>query len=124
MIAKRNRLVDVGEIGYLPEEWQVTNLSSGLELLKDGTHSPPKRQEKGVRLISSGEIRFGHIDFSTCTYISKEDYSELQKYYEIKENDVLLTIVGAYLGRVAIVRRTDLPFSAQRAVAIFRTKKE
>lgn len=112
------------EIGEIPEDWEVKQLSNSLELLKDGTHNPPKRQEKGIKLISSGEVNYRNIDFSTCTYISEDDYLKLQKYYEIKENDVLLTIVGAYLGRVAIVKKGDLPFSAQRAVAILRPKKD
>src|SRR5665648_115810 len=122
MASKNTAVIQNEEIGYLPEEWKIQELRSALELLKDGTHAPPKRQEKGIRLISSGEVRYRNIDFTTCTYISKEDYSALQKYYQIKENDVLLTIVGALLGRVAVVKKTDLPFSAQRAVAIFRPK--
>jgi len=112
------------EMGMMPEDWEVEPLGALLELLKDGSHNPPKRHSSGIRFIAgASDLTYRNIDFSNCTYITEEDYQKMHKYYQIKANDILLTIVGT-VGNVAIVKEEDLPFSMQRSVAIMRCKQE
>lgn len=108
----------------IPEDWEIKALDEKLELLKDGSHNPPKRKIEGIKFIAgASDIKYRNIDFLNCTYISEGDYNSIHKYYEVKENDVLLTIVGT-IGNSAIVKKSDLPFSLQRSIAILRPKKE
>lgn len=112
------------EIGDVPKNWNVKSLNSSLKLLKDGTHLPPKRTGNGIRFIAgASDIKYFKIDFSNCTFISEKDYAKIHKYYQLKENDVLLTIVGT-VGNTAIIRKSDLPFSLQRSIAILRPNDE
>ncbi len=112
------------EIGMIPEDWQIKPLGELLELLKDGSHNPPKRHSSGIKFIAgASDLTYRHIDFSNCTYINEEDYHKIHKYYQINANDILLTIVGT-VGNVAIVKKEDLPFSMQRSIAIMRCGKE
>ena len=112
------------EIGKIPEEWEEGELITYLDLLKDGTHNPPKRVSKGIKFIAgASDLTYKNIDFSKCTFITKEEYNKIHKFYELKEGDILLTIVGT-IGNVAIVKKENLPFSLQRSIAILRTKKE
>lgn len=112
------------EIGKIPEEWEEGELITYLDLLKDGTHNPPKRVSKGIKFIAgASDLTYKNINFSKCTFITKEEYNKIHKFYELKEGDILLTIVGT-IGNVAIVKKENLPFSLQRSIAILRTKKE
>ncbi|MEM4254481.1 MAG: restriction endonuclease subunit S [Candidatus Woesearchaeota archaeon] len=108
------------EIGMIPEDWTLGKLKDYLTLLKDGSHNPPKRVNKGIKFIAgASDIKYRNIDFTNCTYITEEDYKKIHKFYELKENDVLLTIVGT-VGNAAIVRKNNLPFSLQRSIAVLR----
>ncbi|MGV8168820.1 MAG: restriction endonuclease subunit S [Candidatus Nanoarchaeia archaeon] len=108
------------EIGMIPEDWEIKPLGLLLDLLKDGSHNPPKRHLTGIRFIAgASDLTYRNIDFSHCTYITEEDYNKMHRYYKIKTNDVLLTIVGT-VGNVAVVKEQDLPFSMQRSIAIMR----
>lgn len=111
------------EIGKIPEDWEEGELVNHLDLLKDGTHNPPKRVNKGIKFIAgASDLTYRNIDFSKCTFITEEEYNKLHKFYKLKEGDILLTIVGT-VGNVAIIQKEDLPFSLQRSIAILRPKK-
>ena len=106
-------------IGRIPEEWVLSSLQESCELIKDGTHNPPKRIRSGIPLLSAINIENGKIDFhNNVTYIDEKDYKQINKFYSIKKGDVLITIVGT-LGRLALVI-SDRKFSIQRSVAILR----
>ncbi len=111
------------EIGKIPEDWEEGELVNHLDLLKDGTHNPPKRVNKGIKFIAgASDLTYRNIDFSKCTFITEEEYNKIHKFYKLKEGDILLTIVGT-VGNVAIIQKEDLPFSLQRSIAILRPKK-
>jgi type I restriction enzyme S subunit len=102
--------------------WKYKSVDEISTLIKDGTHNPPVRVNSGIPLLSAQNISNGEIDFSNITYISEENFCKIHKYFDIKNGDVLLTIVGT-LGETAIVN-TDNKFSLQRSVAIIRLKNE
>lgn len=113
----------VTEIGDIPSEWEVKKLKDVLEVLKDGTHNPPKRTEEGIPLLSAENIFNRKINYGInekC--ISEEDYELMHKNYSIEKDDVLMTIVGT-IGRVAVVK-DNKKFTVQRSVAILRSNKK
>jgi len=106
-------------VGRLPAEWAATSLKELCNMIKDGTHLPPKRIRNGVPFLSASCIKNGILDFTdNVTYITEKDYDEIHKYFSINLNDVLLTIVGT-IGRCAIVKSRK-KFSIQRSVACLR----
>jgi len=107
-------------LGEVPEHWRVVPLKHLCYLLKDGTHLPPPRVDSGVPLLSVRNIiNNKFILRDDDSNISEEDYRILCKPFIPKKRDVLLAIVGATLGKVAIVG--DMPdFHIQRSLAIFR----
>ena len=109
----------------IPKDWEITTLGKVLALLKDGTHTPPKKREKfGIRFIAgASDVKHFEIDFSGCTYINENDYKAIHKFWVLQEKDVLLTIVGT-VGNVAIVKADDLPFSLQRSIAVLRAEEK
>ncbi|MDY6226792.1 MAG: restriction endonuclease subunit S [Clostridium sp.] len=113
----------MSEIGEIPSEWNVVKLKEVLDLLKDGTHNPPKRTETGIPLLSAENIFNGKINYGLnekC--ISLDDYGLMHKNYEIEKGDILMTIVGT-IGRVAIVKDNE-KFTVQRSVAILKNNKK
>ncbi|EGP94049.1 Putative type I restriction enzyme HindVIIP specificity protein [Nitrosarchaeum koreense MY1] len=110
------------ELGQIPRGWILSKLDDILSLLRDGSHNPPQRVVKGISFITGGTLNF-IIEYDKATYITDEDYYKIQKNYQLKENDIMLSIVGT-LGNVAIVRTTDLPLSHQRSAAMLRVNEK
>ena len=89
-----------------------------------GTHLPPPRTDTGVPLMSVRNIIDGRfVRRPDDSFISEEDYKLLAQSFEVRQNDVLLAIVGATLGKVAVVEAMD-PFHIQRSLAVFRPRHE
>jgi type I restriction enzyme, S subunit len=111
-------------LGEIPNHWRLSRLKFVCSLLRDGTHIPPPRQDDGIPLLSVRNIVNGKfINLSDDSLISIEEHKKLNQTLEVLENDVLLAIVGATLGKVAIVEKME-PFSIQRSLAVFRPKPE
>lgn len=107
-------------LGDVPKHWDVLPIKYLCSLLKDGTHLPPARVDIGVPLLSVRNIVDGKFIFRPDdSNISEDNYFQLCKTFVPTEGDVLLAIVGATLGKVAIVEALD-KFHIQRSLAVFR----
>lgn len=112
-------------IGEVPEHWRVKAKKHVCELLKDGTHLPPARVAVGVPLLSVRNIQDGKFSLRVDdSMIAHEDFQELCRSFVPLENDVLLAIVGATIGKTAIVPKGMGSFHIQRSLAIFRPNSQ
>lgn len=110
-------------LGEVPEHWGVMPVKYVCALIKDGTHLPPPRVENGIPLLSVRNIIGGVFQFrDDDSQISHKDYKSLCSSFIPKKDDVLLAIVGATLGKVALVPEMD-SFHIQRSLGVFRTNK-
>ena len=103
----------------IPEGWEVKKLGEILILLKDGTHNPPKRQEKGIPLLTGTMFGNNFLDYDKATYISEADYKIIHSQYEPHENDVIITKIGT-LGNVNLLRNIDIPVAIHCNSALLR----
>lgn len=103
----------------IPEGWEVKKLGEILILLKDGTHNPPKRQEKGIPLLTGTMFGNNFLDYDKATYISEADYKIIHSQYEPHENDVIITKIGT-LGNVNLLRNIDIPLAIHCNSALLR----
>jgi type I restriction enzyme S subunit len=111
-------------IGRIPKDWRVMKIGESCSLLKDGTHLPPKRVESGPLLLSVQNMINSRLQLTDSdTRISWDFYKTMHRNWEIQVGDVLMAIVGATLGKTAIVPPMP-PFTLQRSVAVFRGKPE
>lgn len=111
-------------LGDVPEHWEVVALKRACSLVRDGTHLPPPRVSTGVPLLSVRNIiddEFKRRDDDSM--ISEPDYYQLCRSFVPHTDDVLLAIVGATLGKVAVVPPMER-FHIQRSLAIFRTNQK
>ena len=93
-------------------------LSEVTTRISDGSHNPPKGIEKSDYMMLSSQNIFDELDLSDVRYLSKEDFERENKRTDIKENDVLLTIVGT-IGRTHVVK-ADEKYVFQRSVAVIK----
>lgn len=84
----------------------------------------------GGRFVSSGINFIKSESVSGAKYLNNEIYEHIDvetdeklKRSRLKADDLLFSIAGAYLGKIAIVRDNDLPANTNQAVAIVRLDK-
>lgn len=107
-------------LGEIPAHWDVIPLKHGCVLIKDGTHLPPERTMTGIPLLSVRNVVGETFQLlPDDSLIAEQDYEVLSRGFRVEKNDVLLAIVGATLGKVAVVG--DMPrFHIQRSLASLR----
>ena len=110
--------------------------------ISDGEHSAiPRQKEAGVRYLYGRNIKDGIVNFDPNTdssFITEENYLKFTRIH-LKENDILLTIVGTigktalykqeYIGKAGIPRhiakirlKEDCNISPEYIVAFFLSK--
>lgn len=77
--------------------------------------------ESGINYFRSEMLgKSKYLDKSDgILFISKETHEKLKRSH-IKENDILFSMAGAYLGKLVIVSKDDIPANTNQAVAIIR----
>jgi type I restriction enzyme, S subunit len=111
-------------IDQIPRHWHVMPIKRTCSLVRDGTHLPPVRTTSGFPLLSVRNMINGRlVRRPDDSFISKADFDQLNSSFVVLPGDVLLAIVGATLGKVAIVDDIG-PFQIQRSVAVLRPRAE
>ena len=71
---------------------------------------------EGVRFVTSENVRLGYLDISKDKFVAHEFHLKLRRS-QLKENDLLVNLVGASIGRGALVDPNVLPANINQAVA-------
>ncbi|MEM3577249.1 MAG: restriction endonuclease subunit S [Candidatus Bathyarchaeia archaeon] len=116
-------------IGTIPKEWQVVRLAEVTTKIKDMDHKMPKKQEDGIPFIS---IRYmlKYPDFAftidyddpDLEYISKEDYENQVRRFNVEKNDILYSRFGS-IGNAKFVV-TEQPFIASYSIVLVKPDRE
>lgn len=104
---------------YIPKRWKTDKLMNILDILKDGTHNPPKRIEFGIPLLTGTMFGKNFLEYEKATYISEDDYKQIHKKYSPKQFDVIITKIGT-LGNVNVLTRRDIPIAIHCNSALLR----
>lgn len=108
-------------IGMIPEHWQPIKLKHLSKFVYDGTHGSYPRVESGFRLLSVRNMKDDQFIFlEDDSRVSFGHFKEISSKFKIIEGDILLAIVGATLGKVAIVKEMEEEFVTQRSVCTIR----
>ena len=102
-----------------PKGWDFKKLEEVSILTTKG--SSPKWQgfeyiSEGVRFVTSENVRLGYLDISKDKFVADEFHEKLHRS-QLKENDLLVNLVGASIGRGALVPNDALPSNINQAVA-------
>ena len=74
----------------------------------------------GINFIKSESITNSKYLKNDCYEYIDDETNEQLKRSQLKNNDLLFSIAGAYLGKIAIVQEEDLPANTNQAVGIVR----
>ena len=113
---KLQQLIDA----YCPNGVEYLTLNQISTKITDGMHSLPNSivPDGGYPILSAQNINNGIIDKNTSKFVSQEIFDIENRRTDIKEGDVLLTIVGA-IGRVAVVP-DGLKALFQRSICVIK----
>lgn len=111
-------------IGEIPEHWEVKKI--GYIANKIGSGKTPKGGSEiyineGVMLIRSQNVYDEGLVLDDVAYIDN-DIDEEMSQTRLKENDLLLNITGASIGRTNTVPANILPANVNQHVCIIRLK--
>lgn len=72
--------------------------------VRDGTHDSPKYIAKGFPLITSKNLlNNGSMDFTNVSFITEEDYVQINKRSKVDKGDILFGMIGT-IGNPVIVK--------------------
>lgn len=88
-------------------------------LITKGT-TPKRYESSGVNFIKTESFENNQINKNKLSFISKETHcGELQRSV-LEENDILITIAGATIGKCVVVSKELIPANTNQALAIIR----
>ena len=83
------------EVGLIPEDWEIINLSNITSLITDGAHLSPPTSISGFPIATVENITSGRLNIESCRIISTEDYNHLvRNNCQPVRGDVLLSKDG------------------------------
>jgi type I restriction enzyme S subunit len=112
------------EVGVIPEDWEVKTvdeLASKVGSGKTPSGGSTVYVDQGIPLVRSQNVGWGKLLLSDVAYITKEVHDTFLGS-ELKENDVLLNITGASIGRSSIANATLIGGNVNQHVCIIRVK--
>lgn len=103
------------------DDVEQKTLSEICTVITKGT--TPKYYEKSeVAFIKTESFNGRYIDKNKLSFVSYEMHNNFLKRSILQENDILFTIAGATIGKMAIVTKDLLPANTNQALAIIRLK--
>ena len=108
-------------------EWLECKLGDVLSFVSKGTTPNEKMggfANAGVNYIKSDAISYdGRIDKTQFVKISNHVHQALKRS-QLKKDDVLFSMAGAYMGKTGIITEEMLPANTNQAVAILRARTD
>lgn len=107
--------------------WSIKSIDEITEVVTKGTtpstYGMPFTDE-GINFVKAealnGDVT---LDRSGFTFIDEETHEKLRRS-KLQQDDVLVTIAGANVGKCGFVRPSDIPANTNQAVGIVRVKKK
>jgi len=80
---------------------------------------------RGIKVINVTNLENGVLNLDrTDRHISLEEFHKMYEHFEIDENDIVVASSGNSYGKVAVVRKKDLPLLMNTSVIRFKPLKE
>jgi type I restriction enzyme S subunit len=106
------------EVGVIPEEWGVRDLSRIATKITDGDHATPRRAKHGYYLLSARNVLNGKVDVSDVDYVGESEYRRMRQRCGPEAGDVLVSCSGT-IGRICVVP-DDLSCVLVRSAALVK----
>ncbi|MBU0459661.1 MAG: restriction endonuclease subunit S, partial [Nanoarchaeota archaeon] len=100
-------------------KWAVVELGEACDV-RDGTHDSPQYVHEGYPLVTSKNVKDGTIDFTNVSYVSKEDFDNINKRSLVEDGDIIMPMIGT-IGSPIVVKK-DREFAIKN-VALVKFKE-
>ena len=107
----------------LPDNWKNYNLKDVCFFQEGPGLRNWQYKNKGIKFINIRCIKDGYLDLSKAKYLSIDEVESKYKRFLLNEGDYVLSSSGT-IGRIAVVRKNDLPLVLNTSVIRFRTLDE
>lgn len=112
------------EVGVIPEDWYPSKLGEEVDLLTGFPFASSGYSKSGVRLVRGSNVKRGEIDWDASITEFWPEISGNIYRYQLRENDVVIAMDGALVGRsYAVIGKWDLPSLLLQRVARLRAPK-
>tara|TARA_Y100000591_G_scaffold192286_1_gene166271 strand:+ start:304 stop:1605 length:1302 start_codon:yes stop_codon:yes gene_type:complete len=116
---ENDELVD-SELGMIPEGWEVGSVSDLYEVKSGFAFKSKKMQDSGdFGIVKIKNIQSTGIDLSQVQYILEEDVEPRAYNFELEENDLLIAMTGAQVGKVGLMPKTKEDYFLNQRVGKF-----
>ena len=112
----------VGWLGEIPAHWDVKRLKRMVNKIGSGktpSGGAERYLSEGIMLLRSQNIHFRRLELSDVAYIDAPTDDEMSNS-RVCEDDLLLNITGASLGRCCVARLNGLEANVNQHVCIIR----
>lgn len=110
-------------LGEIPEHWMITPVKHTASLKGrqgwKGLKAEEYVSERNFGFLSTPDIKYDKIDFTSINYITKERYVESPEIM-LEIGDVLLVKDGSTLGITNIVSELPMPTTVNSSIAVLR----
>ena len=112
------------EIGVIPENWEVRRGFEITDLIGKG--ASPRWQgfdyaDHGMLFVTSENVRDGYLDISNPKFLPLAFHEKLRRT-QLGQNDILVNLVGASIGRSCRITQDIGAANVNQAVAVFRLR--
>ena len=119
----RDMLLNYDVLGGASEcEWKTVKLGDLCSVITKGT-TPKYYANDGVSFIKTEAIDGNCLNVDKLMYIDDDTHTSTLKRSILQENDILITIAGATIGKCIIVPKEVLPANTNQALGIIRLKQ-
>jgi type I restriction enzyme S subunit len=87
-----------GDPATNPKGWIVSVLAKLAKQITDGEHITPRRDTKGIKLLSARNVRDGSLDLENVDYIDEAEYARISRRCAPTLGDVLISCSGTIRG--------------------------
>ena len=115
----------IDELPDIPDSWQWRRLGDLVDQTRGicyGIVQPGRHDESGVPMVNSQDVLDGTVASRIEFRVAKELHARFKRS-TIRGGEVLLTLVGANFGRVAIAPSSFAGFNCSRAVGIIPVRE-
>ena len=103
-----------------PDNWQNFNLKDICFFQEGPGLRNWQYRDKGTKFINIRCINDGYLNLTDAQYLSSEEVESKYKHFLLNEGDYVLSSSGS-IGRIAVVKKNDLPLLLNTSVIRFRT---
>lgn len=112
------------KVGWIPDAWGTAQGAELTVIISKG--ASPKWQgfnytDSGMLFVTSENVREGTLDLSKPKYLPLTFHAKLKRT-QLRQNDILVNLVGASIGRSCRVQADIGPANINQAVAVLRMR--